>query len=295
MENGLYQKLAAHKNKILILGVVFFILDILVWIHIGVLHANAETTRIYFLDVGQGDSELVLLPHNVKLLIDGGPPNGMLLHSLENILPFTDRYIDLVMLSHPQLDHFGGLIDLLKRYRVGAFLWNAREGTAQAFTDLVRVMKEKRIVPIKLMKGDNITYGTSVIPILSPDNTLIKSKELNDTMVVAELKQKNFTALFTGDIGTNVEDALLQFWHEHIDVLKVAHHGSKFSSGSTFLSAILPKIAVIEVGAHNLYGHPTKEALSRLQDAHARVFRTDQNGTVEVSVDSGRADVFTER
>src|SRR5689334_7001064 len=123
----------------LLIGFNFF-----VWSAVA-LQANADGLNIYFLDVGQGDSSLIVLPGGAKILIDGGPANKSVFGELEKVLSPSDRYIDLVMLTHPQLDHFGGLIDVLKRYRVGAFIYNGRDGTAQAWPYLKEIVSEKKI------------------------------------------------------------------------------------------------------------------------------------------------------
>src|SRR3989344_5226187 len=138
-ENAL-KWLEKHKNKVIVFLVALVILDFFVWQRILVSAFCDDDLKLYFLDVGQGDSEFVVLPGGVKVLIDGGPPNGRVLGALDGILSPTERYIDLVIMSHSQLDHFGGLIDVLGRYKVGAFLWNGRDGTTEAFENLKRTL-----------------------------------------------------------------------------------------------------------------------------------------------------------
>ena len=280
-----------NKNRIIVILIVLVALDILVFWQIGVLNATNQDLRIYFLDVGQGDSELVILPGGVKILIDGGLPNGKVLSELAKILPPTDRYIDLVVLSHPQLDHFGGLIEVLKRYRVGAFIHNGRSGTAKAFLDLEKVLQENNIRVVTLSGGEKIRYQKSVFNILSPISKLLFTKELNDTTLVMELDSKNIKTLFTGDISQKIERRLLNGFITEIDVLKVAHHGSKYSSSANFLSAINPALAIIEVG-RNSYGHPTQETLNRLNRIGVKVYRTDEDGTIELVADGESLKVF---
>jgi len=280
-----------HKNKIIILSAVLLALNFLIYRQIFSFAGHNRDLKIYFLDVGQGDSQLVILPGGVKVLIDGGPPNGKLLENLGKILPPTDRYIDLVVLSHPQLDHFGGFIEVLKRYRVGAFLSNGRAGTISAFSELKKTIQENKIKTVVLGLGDKIRNGESSFDVLWPTPEFANVKELNDTAVVLELKSKNSTALFTGDIGFKIEEELIKNNPSHIDILKVAHHGSKYSSGANFLAAIAPKIVAIGVGK-NSYGHPTKEALQRLAQDGAKIYRTDQDGTVELVIDEKKIKVF---
>ncbi len=292
--------LAKNKNTLIILSAALLVLDFLVYARVFALLHVSRDLKIYFLDVGQGDSELIILPGlpaqagGVKVLIDGGPPNGQLLEDLGKILPPTDRYIDLVMASHPQLDHFGGFIEVLKRYRVGAFLWNGREGTASAWPELKKVVAENSIRTIILAASDKILYGKNRFEILSPPPEFLSSKELNDTTLVTELLSNNSKSLFTGDIGFKVEDYLVKNSIGEMDILKVPHHGSKTSSGAGFLAALKPKIAAIEVGK-NTYGHPTKETLGRLENIGAKIFRTDQNGTIKILIDGKKISIFSDK
>jgi len=277
-------KLKRHKNKAIILLAALVVLDFLIFWQISGEGKTNRDLKIYFLDVGQGDSELVLLPGGVKVLIDGGPPNSRILGNLEKILLPTDRYIDLVMMSHPQLDHFGGLIDVFKRYRVGAFLANGRKGEAQAFADLEKIIEENDVKTVVLAKNDAIRYENNYFKIISPDKSTLQAKELNDTALVAELTSNNSKTLFTGDIGVKIEEELLEVFNSPIDILKVAHHGSKYSSFGGFLKILNPKVAVIEVGK-NSYGHPTAEVLKRLEGVGSKIFRTDLDGIIELIVD----------
>ncbi|MDP3052850.1 MAG: MBL fold metallo-hydrolase [bacterium] len=283
------------KSKSIILVVVLLLaLDLLVWRTIILINPSDDLT-IYFLSVGQGDSELVILPGGVKVLIDGGP-NNEVLTDLAAILPQTDRYIDLVINSHPEIDHFLGLIDVLKNYRVGTFISNGREGTADSWQALVEVLKNSKIPAVSLAAGDRIRYRENYFDILSPDKNFINNKDLNDTSLVVLLKSQNLKALFVGDIGVKPEKYLAAKFDISADILKVGHHGSKYSSIADFLKAVSPKIAVTEVGK-NTYGHPTKEVLDRLASIGAQIYRTDNNGTVKIVVakDSSQIQVFKEK
>lgn len=284
--------LEKRKNKVIVLLATLVILDFLVWQRIFVSALGSGDLKLNFLAVGQGDSELVILPGGVKMLIDGGPPNGKVLNALDEVLSPTEKYIDLVVMSHPQLDHFGGLIDVLKRYRVGAFLWNGREGETEAFESLEAVIRKGNIRTIALSKGDKIHYRDSDFDILWPDGRFIGSKELNDTALVLELKAKNSKTLFTGDIGSNIESYLLaDLSISDVDILKVAHHGSKFSSSANFLEATKPEIAVIGVG-QNSYGHPTNQVLNRLNDIGSKIYRTDLDGDVKLVINGEKIRIF---
>ena len=194
-----------NRNHLILFVIFLIIFDFFVWSQIisGVSEQNNDL-EIYFLDVGQGDSELVNLPNDVQVLMDGGPDNKIL-GELSSILPPTDRYIDLVVLSHPQYDHFAGLIEVLKRYEIGAFIYNGREGTAESFEDLKRTIEKNKIPTIILTQGDKIKYQENQFDVFSPSKNFISSKELNDTTLVIKLTGENSKILFTGDIGFLVE------------------------------------------------------------------------------------------
>lgn len=280
------------RNNLIIVFIFLTVFDFFVWrlVLAGEPNKNLE---VYFLNVGQGDSELAILPGGVKVLIDAGPDKNIL-DELNSILPPTDRYIDLVMVSHPQADHFNGLIEVAKRYSVGAFIYNGRDGTAKSWQELKNIVEENKIPAVVLSAGDKINYLESKFDILLPNENFINSKELNDTVLVALLESQGAKILFTGDIGKDIEDYLIDRFDLKVDVLKVAHHGSKYSSSKRFLLEISPKISVIEVGK-NSYGHPTKTALDNLALVGSQIFRTDQDGTIRLAVSGGKINIFKKK
>ncbi len=282
------------RNRLILIGIFLAIFDFFVWGQIisGKSNNNLE---IYFLDVGQGDSQLVNLAGGVQVLIDGGP-DKKILDEISSVMAPTDRYLDIVVLSHPQYDHFAGLIEILKRYKVGVFIYNGREGEAKAFADLKKALKESKISEIILTGGDKIKYQDSRFDILSPSPDFLKSPELNDTTLVMKFSGLNQAAdiLFTGDIGFKVEDYLIKNFNIKSDILKVGHHGSKYSSGRKFLEAVNPKISVIEVGKNN-YGHPTPQTLNGLVSIGSQIFRTDKNGTIKLVINGDKINIFKKK
>ncbi|OGY62251.1 MAG: hypothetical protein A2745_01820 [Candidatus Harrisonbacteria bacterium RIFCSPHIGHO2_01_FULL_44_13] len=281
-----------HKKFIYLVFLILLTADIFIWSAIF-SGAPAENPEFYFLDVGQGDSELVVLPGNVKLLIDGGP-DSKVLSSLSDILSPADRHIDLVILTHPQLDHFGGLIDVVRNYQIGAFVSNGRKSPIGAYKDLRESLIKNNIPYVALSESDRIKYKDYVFEILSPSQSNLLSRELNDTALVMLLKSSNLTALYTGDAGFNIENELMKKYDLNVDILKVGHHGSKYASSMEFLNKVSPKISAIGVGK-NSYGHPTKETLSRLADIGSQIFRTDKDGTIKVAVESESIKVWNTR
>ena len=286
-----------NKSNNLTILIIFSLiaLDLFIWPQI-LFSKNSGEPAAYFLDVGQGDSELVVLENGVKIMTDAGPTSKVIA-SLESALGPSDKYIDLAIISHPQLDHFNGFNDVLKNYAIGAFIVNGRQIDLPEWKNLMSKIQEKKIPLIVLAAGDKITVGKDSANFLSPDKNLIQSGELNDTAFVSAVDTQKFRLMLNGDIGQNVEKYLIKKYPVEdlkADILKVAHHGSKYSSSEEFLKTVSPKLAVIEVGAKNTYGHPTKEALSRLAEANIlKTFRTDQNSTIKITAENGKLKVFS--
>src|SRR3989344_144084 len=278
------------KNFKILLGILVAA-DIFIWGQILFKNNNGDL-KLYFLDVGQGDSQLILAD-GIKIMIDGGPVNGRALENLAKLLLSSDRYIDLLVFTHPQLDHYGGFIDVFKNYNVGAFIASGRKGESDAYLSLVEIIKDKKIPYIALIEGRVIRYKDLSLEVLSPSLKNLSSSELNDTSLVILLKDGDLKVLYTGDIGANVEKELADQYDLSAQVLKVGHHGSRFSSSKEFLQELKPKIAIIEVGEKNTYGHPTSAVLGRLADVGAQVFRTDVNGLMGLILEAGKLKAYT--
>jgi competence protein ComEC len=255
----------------------------------------AKLLEVDFLNVGQGDAELIKTPYGQTILIDGGPDNKVLAELGRN-LPWLDRKIDLVINTHPHDDHVSGLIDVLKKYRVERILMTAAPSNAPPFEEFLKVCAEKK-TPIIIVAGqEKITLGPDlVLEILYPGKNDLGA-DLNEDSIVARLIYKNKTFLFVGDAGNKIEAELLQ---EKIDlkadVLKVGHHGSETSSSLDFLRAVAPQIAVIECGLDNQFGFPKPDTLWRLAKIGAQIFRTDLRGTVKIKSDGNKIEVKSQK
>ncbi|MCL4392072.1 MBL fold metallo-hydrolase [Patescibacteria group bacterium] len=234
----------------------------------------------YFLPVGEGDSELIVTASGAKILIDGGPANSAVLESLDAILPPFDRSIDIVIMTHAQIDHFGGLMDVVKNYHVGLFLWNGIGGGTETFEAFKKILNEENVASLVVAEGDRIMIGKTEIRILSPNETLLAGDDLNDSAIVIKVDAEDIKSAFMSDASLKIEETLA-VRIGRVDVLKVAHHGSKGSLSKRFFSIVSPSIAVIEVGK-NSYGHPSAETVSALGAVGVRVFRTDEEGIVKV-------------
>lgn len=243
----------------------------------------------YFLDVGQGDSELIVGENGTKIMVDAGGGKTAV-SKVPLALGNEDSYIDVGIISHPELDHYGGFREVLSRYNFGAFVWNGHAPDVQAaeWKDLLLALEERHIPLLTLGKGDKVNFGDETISVLSPDHETLGFKEGNERGLVLRSETQSGTAIFSADIDKRVEKILLDLGSGlRSDILKVAHHGSKYSLEAQFLHLVDPAISVIEVGAKNRYGHPTKEALAALLSLGSKIYRTDLDGSVYLRRENG--------
>jgi len=253
------------------------------WIWQQVYFQTLAEPAIYFLDIGQGDSQLITFP-SVKILIDGGRDQRVL-SELDKALPdFDDNVIDLVILTHPDSDHFGGLIDVLKNYKVGAFISNGQLGKSRKFEELQSTLADLNLETTSLMAGDYIKYKDYYLSILSPDQIALSKDNKNEAGLVTMLEVNGNNVLLTGDIGFETEERLIKKYSLRSDVLKVGHHGSRFSSSREFVEQVGPRISIIGVGK-NSYGHPHPQVLAILASINTTVYRTDLDGTIKIILD----------
>lgn len=244
--------------------------------------AVSDQLKVYFLNVGQGDAEYIKTPSGQDILIDGGPDNSVL-NELGKVMDFGDREISLVVLSHPHADHLTGLVEVLKRYKVDE-IWESGVAYSSATYDSWKAeIKNKKISDKLVQAGGSKNFGDVKVSVLYP-LSLEKNRNvdnLNNSSVVAELQYYSFSVLFTGDLEKNAQQQIYDKLHA-VTVLKAAHHGSANGIDDNLLEVTRPSIAVIEVGAKNTYGHPASSAINLLKKYAVRIFRTDQNGTIEI-------------
>lgn len=240
-----------------------------------------EKAEVVFLDVGQGDA-ILIQDNDLQILIDGGRGRTVL-NELGKFMPFGDRKIDFMIITHPDEDHMGGLLEIMGSYQVGHVMESGvacEKDICQKWDNLIA---EKNIPVTYARFGQEIILEDIKMSVLYPFEDLkdVEMKELNDSSLVMKADIGGRTYLLTGDASETVEESLLQNnINLKADVLKVSHHGSKNSSTYEFLEAVSPKQAVISVG-ENSYGHPSEEILNRFQNMNAKIFRTDEMGSVE--------------
>lgn len=236
-------------------------------------------------DVGQGDSIFVQTSDGKQMLIDGGPDDTVLA-KLGAVMPFWDHDIDVVVLTHPHADHVSGLVSVLRQYHVGEVWYTGVTYPVDAYLTFVDELRARGIVTKIISEPADIVFGTSMVSVLYPFSLFgggyIESP--NNTSIVLKFTSGQHSVLTTGDIEVEAERELVASYEDmQIDVLKVAHHGSKTSSTEEFLDATQPGFAIIPVG-ENDYGHPNYEVVRRLENNGARVLRTDQGGDVLIRI-----------
>ncbi len=238
---------------------------------------------ISFLDVGQGDAIFIETPKGQQILVDGGSGRRVL-SELSRVMPALDRSIDLVISTHADLDHLGGLVEVLRRYRVEAALENGLKKETDAYPMWDKEIRLANTPRHIVRAGLRIVLDSGAyIDILGP---LEDDDKPNGMMVVARLVYGETEFLLTGDLEREDELRLLASGLDvKSDVLKVAHHGSRFSTTDLFLEKVAPEYAVISVGSQNRYGHPHSETLERLAHTSARILRTDTNGRITLVSD----------
>ncbi len=268
---------------------------------LAVLQLPDGRLHVAFLDVGEGDAILITTARGQQILIDGGPSPTALTSALGHEMPFWDRSIDLVVMTHADADHITGLAEVLNRYRIGGWLDNGRAEGQKIYEECLKQIDKDQMPRSAVQAGAQIDLGDgATLTVLNPptaDDPLAGIwTDSNDRSVVVRLVWGEATALFTGDIGAEVESSLLRSGQPlSAGVLKIAHHGSDGSSSEGFLTAVRPSYAVISAGADNRFGHPAADVLDRLARLGVTILRTDQVGTIELVTDSRQWWARTER
>jgi competence protein ComEC len=261
--------------------------------------------HIIVLDVGQGDSILLEGDHGGRILIDGGPDPSVLMADLDQYVPTWDRRLDAIVLTHPHDDHVAGLVAVVERYQVGQAFESGWPADSAAYRSWKSALASKGLVAQRLSTGETLQLDDAQLHVLWPDDgttrpaymdqTATDNRKTNDASVVllGEFEGRRF--LLTGDAEDDVDPILLSRGLPTVDMLKVAHHGSATASSDVLLAALQPKVAVVSVGLNNPYGHPNQATMARLRAHSSQVLRTDQNGTVETTLNSATVTVVAGR
>lgn len=266
---------------------LLLLLTISIWIAVFNIDDNLH---IVACDVGQGDA-ILIQKNTTQILIDGGP-NQKVLDCLGKYMPFWDKQIEVIFLTHPDIDHYGGLIDVFKDYKVVHYFDNGSVSSSQEYKVLESLVGGSGVSVASLVEGQVVRVGLIYLDILHPEkkfedrNSKFEMNDDNNDSLVILLIYDQFKALFTGDAEQEVSNQLSESSKiQNVNYIKVNHHGSKNGLTQKLLDASDPEIAVISSGIKNRYGHPHAEILKILSEKDIQILRTDEVGDVIIKTD----------
>ncbi len=281
-----------YRRKFFFISLVVFAILIGLYFYIQITKKEAEKFRLIFFNVGQGDSVLIRFDNGEKMLVDCGIDRKILI-KLGKYLPFYDRQIDYLLVTHPDADHYGGCAEVLKRYEVKNIIWNGEIKASDPYWPVwEKYFQAEGANSQIIVEPKKMVIGDSVLNFLSPDPDLDLVDKLrtgNNNSIVFTLEEKSKKYFFAGDMEIPLELALLkkycserQFFNcltLRAEFLKIGHHGSDSSSDVDFLRAINPNKAIISVGK-NSYGHPSFRVLMKLRRQAVEIWRTDEEDDI---------------
>ena len=272
-----------NESPVKIRNLIIFSFFSLIIIGIVFLYSFLDVrTKIVFCDVGQGDAAYIRIRNRIDILIDAGPDRKVL-NCLGKHMPFWDRKIELIFISHNQKDHFGGVDYVLDRYQVGTMYLVNDINRGLVYNTLIKKINNKKIKIKEEITGKSIIFMNNKLSILWPPKGLVSNND-NDFSSVILFDAPTIKILFTGDASPFVLNSIVGNGHDHslqkINILKIPHHGSKNGLSKNFLGLADPSLAVISVGKNNSYGHPSKEVLNMLKAKNVKVRRTDKDGDI---------------
>lgn len=275
------------RQRILIIAVACVLVILLLAVREALLASPRTETTVHFFDVGQGDAALVVGPSGQQIVIDGGPNLGLLEH-LERTMPFADRTIDMLVLSHPHQDHLFAFPEILKRYTVRHMLMTGMDFSLPRYRELLTLLKEKNVNVLLADPAKDIIFpdGLMLDVVWPRGNLLGQQGDANNTSVALRVLYGKDSVLFTGDMEEPQEREMLSAGVDvSADILKVAHHGSRTSSSTGFLMAVKATQAVVSVAAQNSYKLPNQDVLDRLRNFGMTTHLTSLSGSLTVTLD----------
>lgn len=241
-------------------------------------NSTEQELLVHFIDVGQGDS-ILLQYEGENVLIDTGTEN-----QYPNLAGYLEQIgvdaIDQLVVTHPDADHMGGADCVIEDYSVDQIYMTTYKSSSNEYKEMLQAVKDNGVERINVVEGDEIPVGGLNASVLAADS---KASDSNASSIVMKLEHGENSFLFTGDAPAKVEDQVMEKYDVDVDVLKVAHHGSDYSSPIAYIKETSPEYAVISVGKDNKYGHPVKTVLSRLEKYSSYIYRTDECGTIIIT------------
>lgn len=295
-----YRKIFPVKFKIKF--IILTLSSVLIVIIVQIFYP-VDNLKVNFINVGEGDCILIEAPKKYNIIIDGGgSPRSSFDVGDKIVVPYLKRKgidkINLLILTHPHLDHLEGLLPILREFQIDMVLDSGLICDIPEYKEFISMIKDKNIPYHQAKAGDNFIFDRNLeMLVLNPLNNYgcYEESDFNNASIVVKLFYKNSKFLFTGDIEEETEKRML-IWQNILksDILKVAHHGSLSSTSLEFLNEVDPIIAVISVGKNN-FGHPSPKIIERLQDKNIKIYRTDENGTIIIRTDGKKYFVKTLR
>ncbi len=258
------------------------------WVYINLAHTlslrNSSEFEIIFLDVGQGDSILIKTAQGGIGIIDAGPESNIL-PSLYNNLSYFERKIDFLIATHADADHVSGILEILDRFEVKNLYLPLSKKDTEIFEAIVNKANQFNINSYILNKNTDFYFDGLNFDILWPNESTAGISDINDESYAINISTNKFSLLTMGDLSNLFElEAAKALKNKDIDVLKVSHHGSASSTGMDLLDLVTPELAVVSAGKNNSYGHPSAEVLGNLMSKNIQVFRTDQQGDINIRI-----------
>ena len=294
-----YNKKIAFLNKNLRVIVSVVLVIIMIISNFNFINFN-KSLKISVIDVGHGDSILITTPNNKNILIDTGDKyykkDKMTDYGEQVIAPYLLKHrikkIDLLILTHMDSDHIGGYESISKAIKISNIGLSVNSGEKAEYEKIRELFKNKKVTIKKFEQGDKFRFDEVTFRILAPQKTREIASENNDSIVLL-MQYKGVKSLFVGDLEKEGEEKLIKIYKDlDIDILKLGHHGSKTSSTEEFIKATSPKIALISVG-NRFKSVPSKEVLERLKNVGAKIYRTDQNGEIDIIIENDTIRVNT--
>ncbi len=275
-----------ERALIALLGITLALLITFFSSH-GIRRLDDQTMQIWFFDVGQGDATFIVTPNGKQILVDAGPNKGVL-SKLGQIMPFWDRSIDAIVLTHPDADHITGFAQVLERYEVHSVIESGQEATTSIAREVDQAIENENAHHNLVSAGDSFVFDEVLFEVIWP-NALEEGevvKDRNEQSVVLRVTYGETTVLLTGDIEESTELQILDDLRP-VDVLKAGHHGSVTSSSPEFISVTHPRDTIISCGIDNRYGHPHPIVIERIEGVESEIWRTDTDGDILLSSDGG--------
>ncbi len=272
---------------------LLFLLILNVFLFSCLFHISNPKLTVAFLDVGQGDAIFIKAPGGRQMLIDGGANNSVL-RELGKVMPFYDRSIDVVLATHADQDHIGGLVEVLKRFKVSLFILTNTTSSSDVYTELMNLIKEKNIQTEVIISPEVLTLGPATeFDILFPTQDTA-GWETNESSIVGKLIYGENSFLLTGDSPQIIEKYLVGKYGDLLDsdVLKAGHHGSKTSNAELFVGTVSPDFVVISAGLNNRYGHPNQEALDIFTQFQEKILQTLGGGMIKFESDGKSLEII---